>query len=110
MMQTPPTFHELLQQFSQIEGIPTSEIARQLSVPTHLVNSWMTGQSIPEERDDILVMGRVLRLRAVEVDQLLLAAGFLQEHRKQNNQPPSVSYSFYAPVVGSVFGEGFGTG
>lgn len=81
------TFAELLTKYIRQAGISDAELARAAGLSRQTIFRWKEGLTgRPNNREDILLISKKLRLSPSENDSLLLAAGF----RPEQTAPPIV--------------------
>ncbi|MBI3960747.1 MAG: hypothetical protein HY328_18200 [Chloroflexi bacterium] len=74
------SFSDLLNLYTERTGISDAELARAVGVRRQTIFRWKEGTvARPRSREDVLAVGKKLRLSTAETDELLIAAGFYPE-------------------------------
>ena len=69
-------FGELLKQFRVRAGLSQTELAQDIKVRRNTIGNWERGETLPQERERILMLAEVLRLTEAETDSLLYGADY----------------------------------
>ncbi|BAP58143.1 hypothetical protein THII_3846 [Thioploca ingrica] len=102
-----PSFAELLISYMKRCGISNAELAKKIKVRRDVLLEWLTDEfSLPLERDEVLRCAYHLNLTTAECENLLLAAGLVEDDNEpepvkliQSNLPISLNTWHSSPFV-----------